>query len=261
MAVAVATGRGARAGLIVREASAFERMDRLNMVVFDKTGTITEGKPGVVEVFTVGDFDRERLLRLASAAESGSEHPLARALAGYRGSEKVKDFRAVRGGGVAAKVDGVSVLVGSARFLEESGVDLAPLEAISRSWEGQARTVLRVALDGRAVGAIALSDSVKPHAREAIEQIRRLGAEVYLLTGDNPETASAIGAEIGLDPSHVFASVLPDGKAAKLAELKGKGGRVAMVGDGLNDAPAWPRPTSGSLSERGPTWPRPWPTS
>ncbi len=95
-----------------------------------------------------------------------------------------------------------------------------------------------MALDGRAVGAIALSDSVKPHAREAIEQIRRLGAEVYLLTGDNPETASAIGAEIGLDPSHVFASVLPDGKAAKLAELKGKGGRVAMVGDGLNDAPA-----------------------
>jgi Cu+-exporting ATPase len=238
MAVAVATGRGARAGLLVREASAFERMDRLAAVVFDKTGTVTEGKPGVVDVFTVEGIDRDRLLRLAAAAESGSEHPLARALAGHRGSEKVEDFRAVRGGGVAAKVDGVDVLVGSARFLGESGVDSSPLGGIARAWEGHARTVLLVAYDGRAIGAIALADAVKPHAREAIDQVRRLGAEAYLLTGDNQEAASAIGAEIGLDPAHIFASVLPDGKAAKLAELKGRSGRVAMVGDGLNDAPA-----------------------
>ena len=238
MAVAVATGRGARSGLLVREASAFERMDRLDTVVFDKTGTVTEGKPGVVDVFTLGGVDRDRLLRLAAAAESGSEHPLARALAGHRGPEKVEDFRAIRGGGVSAKVDGVMVLVGSARFLGESGVDLSKIEAATRAWENQARTVLRVSADGRALGAIALADALKSHAREAIDQIRRAGADVYLLTGDNPETASAIGSEIGLDPAHVFASVLPDGKAAKVAELKARGGRVAMVGDGLNDAPA-----------------------
>ena len=238
MAVAVATGRGARAGLLVREASAFERMDRIKTVVFDKTGTITAGKPSVVDVLAVEGVDRDRLLRLAAAAESGSEHPLARALAGHRGPEKVEAFRAVRGGGVSAKVDGVTVLVGSARFLGESGVDLSSLEVATRGWEARARTVLRVAADGRAVGAIALADAVKPHARDAVDQVRRLGADVYLLTGDQPATARAIGAEIGLAPDHVFASILPDGKAAKLAELRGRDDRIAMVGDGLNDAPA-----------------------
>ncbi len=238
MAVAVATGRGARAGLLVREASAFERMDGLNTVVLDKTGTVTEGKPSVVDVHTVEGFDRDRLLCLAAGAESGSEHPLARALAGSRGTGRVEDFRAVRGGGVAAKVDGVAVLVGSARFLAESGVETTSLDETARSWENKAKTVILVAADGRAVGAIALADAVKPHAREAIDRVRRMGAEVYLLTGDNAETALAIGSEVGLDAAHVIASVLPDGKAAKLAEFKARGGRVAMVGDGLNDAPA-----------------------
>jgi Cu+-exporting ATPase len=238
MAVAVATGRGARAGLLVREASAFERMDRIKRVGFDKTGTITEGKPSVVDVFAVEGLDRDEVLRLAGAAESGSEHPLARALAEYRVRAKVEAFRAVRGAGVSAKVDGADVLVGSARFLGESGVDLTPLEAGTRSWEDQARTVLRVARDGRAVGAIALADAVKPHAREALDEIGRLGAEVYLLTGDQPATALAIGAEIGLEPDRIFASILPEDKAARIAELRQRGGRVAMVGDGLNDAPA-----------------------
>ena len=238
MAVAVATGRGARAGLLVREASAFERMDRIETVVLDKTGTVTLGKPSVVGVFAVEGLDRDQVLRIASAAEAGSEHPLARALAGHRGAEKVEAFRAVRGAGVSAVVDGSDVLVGSARFLGGSGVDLTPLESATRTWEGQAMTVLRVASGGRAVGAIALADAVKPGAREAVDEIRRLGAEIYLLTGDQPSTALAIGAEIGLGPDRVFASILPDGKAAKVDELRGRGGRVAMVGDGLNDAPA-----------------------
>ena len=238
MAVAVATGRGARSGLLVREASAFERMDQIKAVVFDKTGTVTEGKPSVVDVFAVEGLDRERLLRLAAAAESGSEHPLARALADHRGPERVENFQAVRGGGVSARVDGSAVLVGSARFLAESRVDLAPLDKVAKAWEAQARTVLRVALDGRAVGALALADAVKPHAREAIESVRRAGADVYLLTGDQSATAHAIGAQLGLEADHVFAAVLPDGKAAKLAKIRAGGGRVAMVGDGLNDAPA-----------------------
>jgi Cu+-exporting ATPase len=262
MAVAVATGRGARAGLLVREASAFERMDRIESVVFDKTGTITEGKPTVVDVFAVDGVTPLRLLRMAAAAESGSEHPLARALAGHRGSEKVDGFRAVRGAGVSAKVDGLTVLAGSADFLKQAGIDLAPLEVRSpvrsavadlfnprpasrsaiadptKGGRNDSRTVIRVALDGRAIGAIALSDAIKPHAREALDQVRKLGADVFLLTGDQPSTALAIAAEVGIPSDHVFAAIRPEGKAAKIAELQGKGARVAMVGDGLNDAPA-----------------------
>jgi Cu+-exporting ATPase len=234
MAVAVATGRGARAGILVRDASAFERMDRIRSVVFDKTGTITEGRPSVGNVFAVAGVDRDRVLRLASAVESASEHPLARALAAHRGPERVEGFRAVRGAGVSARVDGSEVLAGSARFLEESGIDLGPIEG----WEVEGRTVIRLALDGRAIGAIALADAIKPKAREALDQVRKLGAEVFLLTGDQPSTALAIGREVGIPADHTFAAILPDGKASKIAELQRRGGRVAMVGDGLNDAPA-----------------------
>ena len=238
MAVAVATGRGARAGLLVRDASAFERMDRIKAVVFDKTGTITEGRPTVSEVFAIAGFDQDRVLRLAAAVESSSEHPLARALASYRGPEQAEGFRAVRGAGVSARVDGSEVLVGSKRFLVETGVDLAPIEGAIQRWEARAWTVVCESFNGQAIGAIALSDAVKPQAREALDQVRKLGAEVFLLTGDEPSTALAIGLEVGIPADHVFASVPPDGKAAKIAELQGRGGRVAMVGDGLNDAPA-----------------------
>ena len=238
MAVAVATGRGARAGILVREASSFERMDRLTAVVFDKTGTLTEGRPSVAEVFALPGMDRETLLRLAAAAEAGSEHPLARALGEHRGAETVEGFRATRGRGVAAWVDGRDVLVGSGEFLRENGVDIEALEAEATGWEVRAMTVARVAVDGRAVGAIALSDRVKPYAREAVDRLARQGAAVYLLTGDNRSTALAIAREVGIDGSRVFASVPPDGKAAKVAGLRTPRGPVAMVGDGLNDAPA-----------------------
>jgi Cu+-exporting ATPase len=247
MAVAVATGRGARAGLLVREASAFERMDRLTTIVFDKTGTLTRGKPAVTDVFTLPGRDRERLLHLAAAAESGSEHPLARALVASVGRSQgqaaaVSDFQAVRGGGVRARVDGHAVLVGSERFLEESGVDPLGLEDAAFALEEQAKTVLRVAVDGHAVGLIALADTVKPHAREVIDELQRWGADVYMVTGDNPATALAIAAEVGLSSGRVFADIPPDGKAARIEELRRRKGqsqrRVAMVGDGLNDAPA-----------------------
>ena len=238
MAVAVATGRGARAGLLVREASAFERMDRIRAVVLDKTGTVTEGRPSVTDVATVAGWDRDRLLGLAAAAEAGSEHPLARALEPYAHGAKVTEFRAVRGGGVSARVEGSDVLVGSVRFLAESGIDLAPLEDTARWWESFGKTLLRVAVDGRLVGIIALADKLKEHSREAVEDIRRLGAEVYLLTGDNLATARAIGSKLGLPEGRIFALVPPEAKAAQVASLREGGGRVAMVGDGLNDAPA-----------------------
>jgi Cu+-exporting ATPase len=237
MAVAVATSRGARAGLLVREASAYERMDGLRTVVLDKTGTVTEGRPTVVDVFALPGWDNERLLRVAGAAESGSEHPIARAVAEHAGGADVTDFRAVRGQGVGATVEGRSVHVGTPRFLAGAGVDVAPLSAAADRWEREAKTVILVAVDGRPAGAIAVADPVKPHARDAVEAIRRLGVDVALLTGDNPATALAVAAQVGITPDRVFAQVMPDAKAAKIAELR-RSGRVAMVGDGLNDAPA-----------------------
>ena len=238
MAVAVATGRGARAGLLVREASAFERMDRLTTIVLDKTGTVTEGKPRVTDVFVVEGADRDRLLRMAAAAESGSEHPLAKALTPYADGLKAEQFRAIRGSGVSARIDGLTVLVGSSGFLADSGVDAAPLAVAAQGQESSARTVLRVAIDGQGVGTIALDDPLKPFAREVVDQLRRDGADVYLMTGDNLTTARAVAERLGLPDDRVFADVPPEAKASRIAELKRGGGRVAMVGDGLNDAPA-----------------------
>ena len=296
MAVAVATGRGARAGLLVREASSFERVDRLDALILDKTGTVTEGRPAVVATIAV-DGDAARLLRMAAAAESASEHPLARALrispelpgrskSGGTGSGsvpprsetggasatqtggheararglsasypaehadglRVEDFRNVRGGGVSATVGGSRVLVGSRRFLESEGI-----EAESDRWddwmreqavEGSVRTILYVAIDGQEAGRIAVADREKPEARAAIARIRELGAEVYLVTGDSEAPALAVARSVGIPPDHVLAGVLPDAKAAKVEALKkglganGRPRRVAMVGDGLNDAPA-----------------------
>jgi Cu+-exporting ATPase len=238
MAVAVATGRGARAGLLFREASAFERMDGIETVVFDKTGTLTEGRPTVEDVFAVEGVDRDEVLRLAASAESGSEHPLARALAAHRGEAEVARFRAVRGAGVAANVGGKEVLVGSRAFLDSSGVDTGPIARAVEGWKGQARTVIHVAANNRVLGAIALKDEVKPHARQAVDQLRRLGADVAILSGDNVETAREVASRVGVRAERVFAPLRPEAKVARLAELRGRGGRVAMVGDGLNDAPA-----------------------
>jgi Cu+-exporting ATPase len=219
-------------------------MDRLTTIVFDKTGTVTVGKPGVTDVVTLPGGDRDTLVRLAAAAESPSEHPLARALAPFATGATVNEFQAVRGAGVRARVDGHLVLVGTDAFLAEGGVDPLALEDAAFALEEQAKTVLRVAVDGRAIGLVALADTLKPHSREVVAQLQQQGVDVYLLTGDNAPTARAIAAELGLSSERVSANILPDGKAAKLAELrvrKGHGrhqGRVAMVGDGLNDAPA-----------------------
>jgi Cu+-exporting ATPase len=240
MAVAVATGRGARAGLLVREASSFERMNQLDTVVLDKTGTVTEGRPQVTDVFVFSgrEADRKRILALAGAAESASEHPLARALAAYHDGSPVSGFQAVRGAGVKAKVDGQVVLVGSAALLADNGVDPRRLDDAANVWEGQAKTVLRVAAGGVALGAIALADTLKPHAREVVDRLERDGTRVFLVTGDNVATARAIGAQLGLTVDRVHAGVPPEGKAEMVVALHDRGGRVAMVGDGLNDAPA-----------------------
>ncbi|AMV37215.1 heavy metal translocating P-type ATPase [Planctomyces sp. SH-PL62] len=240
MAVAVATGRGARAGLFIREASALENMDRIGVIVFDKTGTLTEGRPSLVQARALPGWDEPELVALIAAAESSSEHPLARAFAGKGDDRAATEFRAIRGRGVSATVDGRKVLVGSRALLADQGVELGPLDPIADAWEGEALTVLCAAVDGRPAGAAALADRLKPHAREVVSGIRERGGDVVLLTGDNPATARAVGAELGLPPDRVIAGVLPDAKAAKIEALRSElnGKKVAMVGDGLNDAPA-----------------------
>lgn len=239
VAVTVATGRGAREGLLIRDASAFERMDRIGAVVLDKTGTVTEGKPTLAEVLPSEGFDRNRLLRLAGAAERGSEHPIAHALSEFAADAQVEGFRAIRGGGVEAIVEGARVLVGSPSLLEREGIAIPKGDEASDE-----RITIQVSVDGNFAGSISLTDAPKPHAREAIEAIRRQGADVYLLTGDHTATALAVAQLVGIAPDHVFARVLPDEKADRIASLRQPGPknepgrRVAMVGDGINDAPA-----------------------
>jgi Cu+-exporting ATPase len=246
VAVAVATGRGAREGLLVRDASAFERMDRIRAVVLDKTGTVTEGKPTLADVFPQPGWDRDRLLRIAGAAERGSEHPIAHALAEFAGDARVEQFRAVRGGGVEATVDGSRVLVGAPAFLDQEGIAVPDRDDL-----GRGRIVIHVAVDGSHAGSLTLTDPPKDHAREAIATLREQGAEVYLLTGDHSSTAHAVAEEVGIPIDHVFARELPDQKADRVAALRREQApadaaqgqavrerRVAMVGDGINDAPA-----------------------
>ncbi|MFO0956596.1 MAG: heavy metal translocating P-type ATPase [Isosphaeraceae bacterium] len=239
MAVAAATGRGARAGLLVRDASAFERMDRLDTVVFDKTGTLTEGKPSLAESFAAEGWDADQVRRYAAAAEAGSEHPLAIALRPFaRPGVVVTDFRAARGRGVSARVDGQEVRVGSPRFLAESSIDIGPIRDAVERWESAGSTVLLVAIDNRAAGALAIRDAIKPSSAGAIERLRRRDIAAYMLTGDHEATAKAVAASVAIPPDRVMAGVLPDAKAGAIARLKEGGHRVSMVGDGLNDAPA-----------------------
>ena len=185
MAVAVATGRGARAGILVREASAFERMDRLRTVVFDKTGTLTEGRPTIVDVHAFEGMSEAELLRLAAGAESGSEHPIARAFAAHRDASPVSDFRATRGGGVSATVGGRRVVVGTRTYVRNSGVDIRADESDEAGLQIRGSTVLFVGVDGKPAGMVRLADAIKPGAAEVLDRLRRSGQDVVLLTGDS----------------------------------------------------------------------------
>ncbi len=240
-AIMVGTGKGAEAGVLIRSGEALETAERLTTVILDKTGTITEGKPDVTDVLTVDGGDRDGLLRLAAAAERGSEHPLAEAI--IRASQDrsldlpdVTDFEAIPGRGLRARVEGAELLIGTPALMEEQGIDLAGLAGDGDALTGEAKTVVYIAADGRAVGLIAVADTLKQTAAAAVQHLQERGLEVVLLTGDNYATARAIAAQVGI--TAVTAEVLPDGKAERVRELQAQGRRVAMVGDGINDAPA-----------------------
>jgi P-type Cu+ transporter len=238
-AIMVGTGRGAQMGILIKGGAALERAHQITTVVFDKTGTLTEGRPVVTDVVVRPGMTETELLRLAAAAERGSEHPLGEAIvrsAQERGVElaAVENFQAVAGQGVEATVAGRRVLLGNAGLLKERGVEVDESSGQRLSDEG--KTPVFVALDGRFAGLLAVADRPRPGAREAVQRLLRMGLEVVLLTGDNARTAQAIARQVGIERVH--AEVLPEGKSAAIKKLQAEGAIVAMVGDGINDAPA-----------------------
>ena len=242
-AIVVATGRAAEAGVLVRDAASLERLHKARVVVLDKTGTVTKGQPTLTDV-ALASMPDDDLLRLVAGAERRSEHPLGDALvaaAQARGIAlpDVSDFASVTGGGVRATVEGRRVVVGTRKLLAAQGVALpAAAEEVAAGLESRGRTVVFAAIDGAFAGALGIADPVKPGSREAIAALRELGVDVWLLTGDNARTARAIAAEVGLPDDRVRAEVSPAQKSAEVARLREDGACVAMVGDGINDAPA-----------------------
>jgi Cu+-exporting ATPase len=241
-AIMVGTGKGAEAGILVRDGAALESAERIGTVVLDKTGTVTRGAPSLRSVQPAGGLSEAELLSVAAAAERGSEHPLAEAV--VRGAEErgllvgsAQRFEAIPGGGVRASVDGREVRIGTEPFLAAEGVDVAPLAAVAAAEAAEGRTPVLVAVEGRPAGVLSLADPVKPESAEAVRRLRAAGVDVWMITGDRAAVAAAIGAEVGIGADRILAEVRPEAKAARVADLRARG-RVAMVGDGINDAPA-----------------------
>ncbi len=237
-AILVGTGRGAQSGILIKGGEALETAHRLTTVVLDKTGTITEGHPAVTDVRAFGMDERE-MLRLAASAERGSEHPLAEAVVRHTTGRKIpieqpESFNAISGEGIEARVENHEVLIGNSAFLERRGVAVGA--AVAQDLAAQAKTPICVAVDHKYVGLIAISDPIKPTSPEAIRRLHALGLKVVMLTGDNRHTAEAIARQLGID--RVLAEVLPAAKSAEIQRLQKHGEIVAMVGDGINDAPA-----------------------
>jgi len=242
MSIMVGVGRGAQAGVLVKSAQAIERLEKVSTVVVDKTGTLTEGKPRVVEVRMVAGVNENELLALAASVEQASEHPLGAAIVEATKERGItfpgaKEFVSKTGGGVSAMVDGRMVLVGKLAYLQEHSVQgMDGLAAQAEPQQKLGQTAIFVAVDGQAMGTLFVADPIKPSTREAIESLHRLGLKILMLTGDNQRTAEAVAAQIGID--RVEAGVAPSDKHARVEALREGGEVVAMAGDGVNDAPA-----------------------
>jgi P-type Cu+ transporter len=240
-AIMVGTGIGARRGILIKNGEALERGRKIDVVVLDKTGTLTEGRPSVTKVEAIGELSGDTVLLLAASVERLSEHPLAQAIVRAANAKNllsttVDDFANVAGKGVKARIDNASVLVGNPRFMQEEGIKLDATLAQIEAHQARAETVVLVARNGELIGIIAIADALKSDAKAAIAQLRSEGIVTVMITGDNRKTAEAIGQEIQIDQS--FAEVLPHDKAQQVKRFQSENKRVAFVGDGINDAPA-----------------------
>ncbi|HBM74046.1 MAG TPA: heavy metal translocating P-type ATPase, partial [Clostridiaceae bacterium] len=240
-AIMVGTGKGAEHGVLIKSGVALETAHKIKTIVFDKTGTITEGKPKVTDVIAAGGVDKDELLQLAASAEKGSEHPLGEAIvksAEEKGMDfkKLDFFKAIPGFGIQVRIDGKDILLGNKKLLTENNVPLENQEEMYEKLAQEGKTPMYAAVDGKIAGIIAVADTVKESSRRAIEKLHKLGIEVAMITGDNKRTAEAIGKQVGIDK--ILAEVLPQDKANEVKKFQENGRKVAMVGDGINDAPA-----------------------
>ena len=240
-AIMVGTGKGAENGILFKGGEALEIAHKINTVILDKTGTITEGKPVVTDVLPAEGIEPDELLLLAASAETGSEHPLGAAIvAGARnrgmGLRAADRFNALAGRGIEAEIGGQAILAGNRKLMDERKISLAALEADAQRLAGEGKTPMYIAIDGQLAGIIAVADVVKPSSAAAVERLPKMGVEVVMITGDNRKTADAIAKQVGID--RVLAEVLPQDKSGEVKKLQEEGRVVAMVGDGINDAPA-----------------------
>ena len=240
-AIMVGTGKGAENGILIKSGEALETAHKINAIILDKTGTITEGKPSVTDLICASNFTQEKLLQLVASAEKNSEHPLGQAI--VRGAQEkslalleAENFNSITGQGIEAQIAGLSVFVGNRKMMEEKNISVKELEKDADKLAEEGKTPVFVATDGQPAGIVAVADVVKKSSRTAIENLHKMGIEVAMITGDNKKTAEAIARQVGID--RVLAEVLPQDKAFEVKKLQQEGRKVAMVGDGINDAPA-----------------------
>lgn len=240
-AIVVATGRGAERGILIKSAATLERLQVVDTVVVDKTGTVTEGRLTVTDILAAEGFETWQILALAASAERGSEHPAGRAVVDYAQGVSIElfsldHFEALPGRGIRAVVGGKSIAVGNLRFMKEEGLALGRLEKAAHHLSEEGKSSMFVVVNGELGGILGVADAVRTTSAAAVASLKRMGLEIYMISGDSHKTAQTIGREVGID--RVLAEVLPDGKAEEVKRLQGKGAVVAMVGDGINDAPA-----------------------
>ena len=240
-AIMVGTGKGAENGVLIKSGDALETTHKIKTIVFDKTGTITEGKPKVTDVVTSENISQDELLRLAASAEKGSEHPLGEAIVNGAVEKnlnlsKTDSFEAIPGHGIEVSIDGSILLLGNRKLMDDRKINLGNLAQISDNLAEQGKTPMYIAKDGQIAGIIAVADTIKQNSKQAIKKLHKMGIEVAMITGDNKRTADAIAKQVGID--RVLSEVLPEDKASEVKKLQAEGKKVAMVGDGINDAPA-----------------------
>ncbi len=241
LSIMVGLGRGAKAGVLIKNAEALQHLEQIDTLVFDKTGTLTEGKPKVVTVDTIKGFDKNNLIAIAAALEKHSEHPIASAITRYAQAKNIKledaaGFESITGRGVSGTINGKKIIIGNQKFIEESGVDVSPIIQKADSLRHDAQTIVMTAVDGSIIGLFGIADPVKETTLEAVSELKRIGIELVMLTGDNQTTAEVIAKKLGIE--NVKAQVLPQRKNEIITQLQKERKIVAMAGDGINDAPA-----------------------